>query len=408
MHNLVTHNTRAGQRTRHERRRAATDYVGRICPLRMRPTPEAALVFHLSCLFGYGVHASVPMRPKGSPADLEHRRRLAVQRVVEGGYSVEDVAEVFGVDGSSVRRWVEAYHRDGEAGLRARPVPGRPRKLTSTQEKIVGRWLQESPTALGFPTELWTARRLARFIEQEFKVRFTPEYMTVWLRKRGYTPQKPKRVPRERDPAAIAAWLRHDWPRIKREAARRGAWIALIDESGLLMTPLVRRSWAPRGQQPILRHQGRQHEKVSVAAALWLSPRRDRLGLFFKTLINDYFNNFYVAAFIEALLLELEGPLIVLWDGGQNHRGDAIRSLMEVYGERLGLERLPPYAPILNPVEQVWSWLKFGRLCNFAPDDTWDLDRKVVTELMTIREDQNVLWGFFEESELPVPCALLI
>ena len=64
----------------------------------------------------------------------------------------------------------------------------------------------------------------------------------------------------------------------------------MIDESGLLMAPLVRRTWAPRGRTPDLVQQGGgHHEKVSVAAALWLSPRRDRLGLYFKTLVNGYF-----------------------------------------------------------------------------------------------------------------------
>lgn len=348
-----------------------------------------------------------PMRPRGSPSELEYRRQLAVRRIIEDGYSVDDVADFFGVDPSSVRRWVGAFRCQGESGLLAHPVSGRPSKLTSTQEKIVGRWLNENPIALGFPTELWTASRLAHLIEQEFKVRFNPEYLTVWLRRHGFTPQKPRRVPRERDPSAIAAWLHHDWPRIKKEAAKRSARIAIIDESGLLMAPLVRRSWAPRGQPPSLRQRGREHEKVSVAAAMWLSPRRDRLGLYFKTLINDYFNSFYVAAFIEALLLEGDGGLVVLWDGGQNHHGDPIRTLGEYYGERLSLEKLPPYAPLLNPVEQVWSWLKFGRLCNFAPDDAWDLDRRVVTELIAIQEDQGLLWGFFSGSELPMPCALL-
>jgi transposase len=348
------------------------------------------------------------VRPRGSPEELEKRRQVAVQRVVEEGYSPDDVAEVLGVDVSSVRRWVATFRRDGEQGLLAHPVPGRPRKLTVTQEKIVQRWLNESPTTLGFQTDLWTAFRLAHLIEQEFKVHFSPSYLTTWMRNRDFTPQKPQRVPRQRDPKAIAAWLQHDWPRIKRKAARQGAHIVLIDESGLLTAPLVRRSWAPRGHPPTLVQSGGRHDKISIAAALLISPRRDRLKLFFKTLINDYFNNFYIAAFIEALLMEMDGRIVVLWDGGSNHQGDPIRALQESpCGERLGLEPLPPYAPTLNPVEQVWSWLKFQRLCNFAPDDAWDLDRRAVGELTAIRDDQTLLWGLFFASDLPPPRALL-
>jgi len=140
----------------------------------------------------------------------------------------------------------------------------------------------------------------------------------------------------------------------------------LIDESGVLMAPLVRRTWAPRGQTPHLDQSGGQRQKVSVAAALWLPPRRDRLSLSFATLVNGYFDNWQSAAFLEALLQELTGRVVVVWDGGSMHKGDAIHELAERCADRLSLEKFPPYAPILNPVEPVWSWLKYGRLCNFA------------------------------------------
>lgn len=156
------------------------------------------------------------MRDKGSPAELEHRRLLAVQRVLDG-YSTEEVADFLGVDARSVRRWVATFRRSGESGLVARPAAGRPPKLTRTQEKVIRRWLADKPTEHGFPTDLWTGPRLAHMIRLEFGVEINPKYLTVWLRHRGFTPQKPRRVPRERDPEAIAAWLSSDWPRIKKK-----------------------------------------------------------------------------------------------------------------------------------------------------------------------------------------------
>jgi transposase len=161
------------------------------------------------------------MRTKGSPEELEHRRLLAVQRVLEG-YSTEEVAEILGVDPRSVRRWVAAYHRDGGQGLRSRPTPGRPPKLTTTQEKIIRRWLADKPTDHGFATDLWTGPRLAALIHQEFGIRLHPWYLGAWLRDRGFTPQEPRRIPRQRDPDAIAAWLEAQWPRIKKKPGGKG------------------------------------------------------------------------------------------------------------------------------------------------------------------------------------------
>ena len=155
------------------------------------------------------------MRDSGSPKELERRRFLAIQRVLEG-YSSEEVADFLGVDPRSVRRWVAAFRREGQRGLLSRPAPGRPPKLTLLQEKLIRRWLADSPQEHGFDTEIWTAPRLARLVREEFDIELNPRYLSGWLRDRGFTPQKPQRVPRERDRQAIAAWLASDWPRIKK------------------------------------------------------------------------------------------------------------------------------------------------------------------------------------------------
>ena len=160
------------------------------------------------------------MRNQGSPEELEHRRFLAIRRLLEG-YSTEEVAEFLDVDPRSVRRWFSCFRQSGQEGLRAGPVAGRPPQLSATQEKIVRRWLSEKPTEHGFDTELWTGRRLAQLIQQEFGIRLNPRYLCTWLRDRGFTPQKPQRVPRQRDPEVIAAWLRTDWPRIKKRPDAR-------------------------------------------------------------------------------------------------------------------------------------------------------------------------------------------
>jgi transposase len=346
------------------------------------------------------------MRTIGTPAELERRRLLAVQRVVEG-YSAEEVSDFLGVDPSSVYRWVTTFHQHGAAGLAARSVPGRPAKLTTIQEKIVRRWLADNPTDHGFATELWTAPRLGLLIEQEFGVYFHPNYLSSWLRQRDYTPQLSRRVPRERDDRAIAHWLAEDWPRIKRKARRRGACLMLLDESGLLMAPLRRRSWSLRGQPPQMKHKAGHREKVSVAGALWLTPRRDRLTLAYQTLVNGYFSNVEVAEFLAGALQWLTEPLVVIWDGGSMHKGGPISELLAQSKGRLDLEPLPPHAPMLNPVEQVWTWLKYSRLCNFAPQDALDLNAAVIRELDPIREDQERLLNFFHASDLPLPRALL-
>lgn len=174
------------------------------------------------------------------------------------------------------------------------------------------------------------------------------------------------------------------------------------------MAPLVRRTWAPRGETPNLFQRGSgRREKVSVAAALWLTPRRDHVELYFQTLPNDFFNSWNVAAFLEALLLAVLGRFVVVWDGGRMHTGNPVLKTQEVLSDRLTLETLPPYAPILNPVEPLWSWLKYDRLSNFAPQNALELNQRVFAELIAVRRDQGFLQGLFHASDLPLPRALL-
>ena len=346
------------------------------------------------------------MRSAGSPDVLEYRRCLAVQRVAEG-YSTKEVADFLGVDPRSVRRWLAAYRRHGGDGLTARPVPGPSPKLTTTQGKIVLRWLSDLPTEYGFATDLGSAPRLAQLIEQEFGAHFHPNYLSTWLRQRGYTPQKPRRVPREQDDEAIAQWLAKDWPRIKQKARRRGACLLLMDESGLLMAPLLRRSWALRGHPPESKYKAGHREKVSVAAAVWLPPLRDQLHLAYQTLVNGYFTNVAVAEFLSQAVEGLPGPVIALWDGGTMHKGDPLRALVEESQGRLDIEPLPAHAPELMPVEFLWRWLKYGRLCNFAPRDAQDLNEAVIRELDAVWDNQGLLSSFFHQSELPLPLTLL-
>jgi len=149
--------------------------------------------------------------------ELERRRRLGVQRVLEGRSQAE-VARFLGVTRSAVCKWVEAS-RAGPEGLSAKAGRGRPRKLSRQREEQVLRWFRKPATSFGFSNELWTAPRVAEVIRRKWKVQFHPRYINQWLAERRITPQKPRRQPRQRDDEAIRHWVRYVWPHVKNERA---------------------------------------------------------------------------------------------------------------------------------------------------------------------------------------------
>jgi transposase len=172
-----------------------------------------------------------------------------------------------------------------------------------------------------------------------------------------------------------------------------------------MLGPLVRRTLAPKGQTPHLLVRGRHREKVSAIAALTLSPRRYRLGLYFRTVVNGSFDGSGIAAFLRQLLRHLRGRVIVVWDRWNGHRGPDVRAVLDDH-PRLRLESLPAYAPELNPVEYLWSHLKWAALCNFAPADATELGRKVDPVLKATTKRRSILLGCWRGAELPLPRCL--
>ena len=187
-----------------------------------------------------------------------------------------------------------------------------------------------------------------------------------------------------------------------KKVAEDRAHLVLIDESGLLLNPLVRRSWALKGKTPVIGGDGGHRKKVSVIGAVSVSPAARRLGLYFATLPDGYFTAEAVVRFLRDLLKHLRGKVVVVWDGGPNHKGPLIRAFLR-RNKRLTLERLPAYAPDLNPVEVVWSWLKYGQLANYVPDGVAELDDEILDRLIRLKCDPDLLRNLWDGSDLPFP-----
>lgn len=160
------------------------------------------------------------MRPNGSPEVLEKRRRRAVE-LLRKGWTLSAIAARLGCSAGSVFLWRARFRARGDAGLDAKPVPGRPPKLTPRQRETLSRVLLRGPLRLGYTTELWTTRRVAEVIRQQFGVTYHPNHLWRLLQALGWSCQKPEKRARERDEKAIAHWKRYRWPHIKKG---RKAW----------------------------------------------------------------------------------------------------------------------------------------------------------------------------------------
>ena len=155
------------------------------------------------------------MRPCGSPQALEERRRSVVA-FLKQELSLHEIARHIGCHASSVLRWRKAWRAGGSQGLTAKPAPGRPPKLTAQHKKRLVRLLAKGAMAHGYRTQLWTTQRIAEVIQRQLGVRYHRNHVGKLLHQLGWSHQTPERRVVERDEAAIAAWKRSGWPRVKK------------------------------------------------------------------------------------------------------------------------------------------------------------------------------------------------
>jgi transposase len=156
------------------------------------------------------------MRPHGNPEELERRRCRAIE-LLEQGHPPVEVARIVDVDRRSVRRWNAAYRKQGIGGLKRKPVPGRPSKLSPARHKRLEAVLLKGARAAGFPTDLWTCPRVAEVIQIRFGIRYHVDHVGRLLHSLGWSPQKPQRRAVERNEADIQRWVKTEWPRIKKK-----------------------------------------------------------------------------------------------------------------------------------------------------------------------------------------------
>ena len=155
------------------------------------------------------------MRPHGTQTQLEQRRRKAVG-LFEQGLNLSAVAQKIGCSVSSVHRWEVDYKKKGAEGLKSKPVPGRPAKLTSRQKRSLTKILVDGPMTQGYSTDLWTGRRIAETVRKRFGVSYHPNHLWWFLTQMGWSHQKPETRAKERDEKKIKQWKRHTWPHIKK------------------------------------------------------------------------------------------------------------------------------------------------------------------------------------------------
>src|ERR1700690_391540 len=196
-------------------------------------------------------------------------RIRAVEAVLKG-MPVSQTATTFGVDRTTLHRWLARYDQEGQTGLQRRPVSGRPRKLNNFTAKSLKRIVLAPATKFGFESGLWTVGRLHAVLVDRFDVEVSED--TVWrrLHEAGLTWQTPERQYFEADPETRRRWQEETIPKIRETLENTGGILYCEDEASICLTPLLGKTWAERGKPRKVPVTG---GRASVSAMSAISPK---------------------------------------------------------------------------------------------------------------------------------------
>lgn len=320
--------------------------------------------------------------------------RLRAVDAVEGGAHPEDVADALGMARGTVYGWLAKYREGGREALRARPVPGRPPKLTSAQlRRLYGLIVGVDPRQLEFPFALWTREMVRTLIRREFTVHLSAVSVGRLLRTLGLSPQRPLWRAWQADPDAVQRWKTDDFPAIRAQAKAEGATIYFADEAGIRSDYHSGTTRAPVGRTPVVTATGARHALNMISAVTAQGLLR----------FSTYTGSFTAAMFIDfckRLLGDTDGPVYLIVDGHPTHKAKLVKQFLATTDGTLKIFVLPAYSPQLNPDEWVWKNVKHDRVGRASVTDADDLKAKAVGALRRLQNMPHLVRAFFADPNL--------
>jgi transposase len=325
-------------------------------------------------------------------AAQEELRRRALFLIERQGLNQAAAAAVVGVQRQTVNIWLQRYRTQGEDGvLDGRRVSPRRGKglLTADEAAKTQGWIRDrTPDQLKLPFALWTSRAVRDLIALRFAKTLGLSTVQLYLQRWGMTPQKPLTRARERRPAVVAAWLEQHYPAIAKRAKAEGAAIYWGDETGISNQDQIGRSYAPKGQTPVIVRTARRVSQSMISA---VSNRGLMRFMFYEGALNaDRF-----IAFLRRLSKDAGQKVFLIVDNLKVHHAAKVKTWVAAHAHEIELFYLPAYAPDHNPDEYLNNDLKQKLRQQPQPISQEELIKNTRAVLRAIQRSPRRIQGYF-------------
>ena len=331
-----------------------------------------------------------------SPQAQEALRRRAVAALCTQGMTQTAVAHTFGVARKTVWLWIKAYRHGGEQALasRKRGPKGERGKLKGWQAATICNMIRDRhPEQLKLPFALWTADAVRRLIRRHLGVKLSERSVRRYLKRWGFTPQKPVRTAYERDPQAVARWLEEEYPAIRARAKRHKARIYWADEMGARSDHQAGRSYAPRGKTPTRPGTGKRFSANLLSA---LTNRGELAFMVFK----GRFSAKVLLRFLRRLVKHAGRKVFLIVDRHPVHRSRAVSQWVAAHADRIQMYFLPGYSPELDPDEMLNQDVKTNAVGKRRARSQPQMMRTMRGYLNRRRRDPELVKRYFHEESV--------
>lgn len=321
---------------------------------------------------------------------MNYLRRIAVRAVEEKRYSPEVAADFLNISRSSIYDWIHKYREEGEDALETKKAPGAPLVITLEMDQWLRKTiLTSTPEAHGYDTVLWTLEIMVDLLKKQFGVWVSDSIVALHLHEMKLSSQVPCYQARQQDPQKVEDFINHKFPLIQRVAERMGADIAFEDEAGIGIRTRSGRTWGEVNKTPVVtvnKQRGGYNVLSAITAAGELTFDIEEKSIDGKRYIE----------FLEKLLAGRTRPLIVIADNATFHRSKEVREFVRGHRHQIRMFFFPPYAPKLNPDEQVWNQIKHRNLEKEPIKNKSDLNRRIDGLLRSLKEKADKVRSFFQ------------
>lgn len=317
--------------------------------------------------------------------------------VYEEGYKKSAAASALSVSRAAVTKWCKLYDEGGwdalKLGIRGRKRGTKTRLSKSQSQKVINWITDKTPDQLKLPFVLWTGAAVRDLVQEKFGILLPLRTMRYYLKQWNFTPQKPIKKAWQQNNEAVRAWMEEQYPKIAQDAKNQGATIYWVDETGVTNKANSQKGYAPKGQTPVLKHDG-PTRKVNM-----ISGVNNRGEVRFMCYTSTMTQNKFIL-FLSRIIRTTEGPVVVITDNLRVHHGKRVKAWVEERPDEIQLHFIPGYSPELNADEYLNRDLKKNVNSSSMPRTVAALKENVISFMRSIQKQPERVKLYFSGKKI--------